>query len=216
MAQDTFVEGIRDLKTASLIFVVGAILLLIAGASATALLMSGNLSALVGIYALSGIGAIIGIVATIKLSAAAGKLDSARPGEYRAAKLLIMVLFLAFLLSMISGFWSAAIVAQAMGGTTSSLSLLQQLGTAGTIGLIATALTFIGYIGVLIMSIKLKDATGDTLFLVAGILIVIVFLAFIGWILMLIAANNALKKGIASTPASSGGVSQIPPPPPPA
>lgn len=214
--QDTFMEGIRDLKTASLIFVVGAILMLIAGAVAGVLLVGGNFGALVGIYALSGVGAIIGIVAAVKLSAAAGKLDSARPGEYRTAGILIKILFLAFLLNMISGFWSAAIVPQAMGGTMSLLSLTQQLGAAGLVGLLATALTFIGYIGVLLMSIKLKDATGDTLFLVAGILIVIVFLAFIGWILMLIAAGNALKRGIAPAPAAPGGVGQVPPPPPPA
>lgn len=42
MAQTTFMEGIRDLKTASLIFVVGTILMIIAGASAGALLFMGN------------------------------------------------------------------------------------------------------------------------------------------------------------------------------
>lgn len=86
------------------------------------------------------------------------------------------------------------------------------MGAASAIGTIGMVLTFVGYIGVLIMSIKLKDATGDTMFLVAGILIVIVFLAFIGWILMLVAANGALKKGVAPAP---GGVGEVPPPPPP-
>lgn len=216
MMQDTFMNGIRDLKTASLIFVIGAILIIVASASTAAIALSLNIGALIAMYALSGIGALIGLIATFKLNSAVGKLDAARPGEYRTAGMLIKVLFLAFLLSMISGFWAAAIIAQVAGATTSPGALLAQVGTAGTIGLIGTVLTFIGYIGVLLMSIKLRDATGDSLFLVAGILIVIVFLAFIGWILMLIAANNALKRGVAPTPAASGGVSEVPPPPPPA
>jgi len=216
LAQDTFIEGIKDLKTASLIFVIGTILGIIAGAAASAVMASGNLSALIGIYVIGGVGAVISIVATIKLIAAAGKLDSARPGEYRIAKLLIMILILAFILSIVSGFWSASVVAQALGRGEPTLSLLAQLSTPATIGLIAAAVTLIGYIGVLLMSIKLKDETGDTLFLVAGILIVIVILSFIGWILMLIATNNALKRGIAPVPMAAGGVGELPPPPPPA
>ncbi len=216
MMQDTFTDGIKDLKTASLIFVIGAILVLIAAAAATALLMSGNLGGAIALYALGGIGALIDFIATIKLNSAVGKLDAARPGEYKTAGLLIKILFIGFLLSMISSFWSAAIAAQATSSLEAALSLMAQLGTAGTIGLVGTVLTFIGYIGVLLMSLKLKEATGDTLFLVAGILIVIVFLAFIGWILMLIAANNALKRGVTPAPAAAGGVGQVPPPPPPA
>ncbi len=216
MMQDPFMDGIKDLKTASLIFVIGTILMIIASATTGAMMMSGNLGAAVAMYALSGIGGLIGIIATIKLNSAAGKLEAARPGDYKTAGLLIKILFIGFLLGMISGFWAAAILAQAMGGATSSYALSAQVGTAGTLSLIGNVLVFIGYIGVLLMALKLKDATGESLYLVAGILIVIVFLAFIGWILMLIATNNTLKKGISPTPAPQGGVSQLPPPPPPA
>lgn len=216
MMQDTFMDGIKDLKTASLIFVIGTLLGIIAAASAGALLAAGNIGVSVALYVIGGIGSLIGILAAFKLNSAASKLDAARPGEYKTAALLIKLLFIGYLLELISGFWAAAIAAQAMGGVTNPFVLIGQLATAGTIGTIGYVLIFIGYIGVLLMSLKLKDATGDSLYLVAGILIVIVILAFIGWILMLIAANNTLKKGVAPAPAGTGGVSQLPPPPPPA
>ncbi len=59
-------------------------------------------------------------------------------------------------------------------------------------------LMLVGLIGVIIGLVKLKDETGETLFLVAAILLVVgIFvpvLQFVAWILIYIAAGSALKK----------------------
>ncbi len=64
--------------------------------------------------------------------------------------------------------------------------------------ILSNILFIVGYVGIIIGLFRLKDVTGEDLFLVAAILyivgIFIPFIIFIAWILILVAARDAVKR----------------------
>ncbi|NPB00412.1 MAG: DUF973 family protein [Crenarchaeota archaeon] len=77
-------------------------------------------------------------------------------------------------------------------------SLMMIVGALEILILASLILLFIGYIGIIIGMFKLKDVTGEDLFMVAGILFIISLfiplLDFIAWILTFVGAGNAIKR----------------------
>lgn len=76
----------------------------------------------------------------------------------------------------------------------------------GVIALIAAIMVFIGYIGLIILSFRLKDVFGETIFLIAGILFIVgIFvsiLTFIAWILMFVGLGITISKLEALPPSA--------------
>ncbi len=193
--QKEFIEGLRKLKTASLIYIISALLV---GIGFSAALMSGLAFGArgaafggVGVLAAAIVGALLGLVALFAfLIPAFSHLKNADPSMFGTPATLVKIGYaIGFILFIIGIGLILAVVAT--GNPAMAL---------GGIGLFILGAIFllIGLIGVAIGMFKLKDKTGDTLFLVAGILFIIgIFigiLQFIAWILVFVAANSAINK----------------------
>ena len=209
--QQEFAEGLRKLKTAALIYIISALLV---GLGFTAAMMSG-LSGMggvvfggIGLLAAAILGAILGLIALFGfLIPAFSHLKNADPSAFGTSATLVKIGYaVGFILFIIALALIASVVATGNPGMV-----------FGGLGLFVLGAIFllIGLIGVAIGMFRLKDKTGETLFLVAGILFIIgIFigiLQFIAWILVFVGANSALNKLSSMPPQAQGYVA--PPPP---
>lgn len=89
------------------------------------------------------------------------------------------------------------------------------LGALGIL-IIGIILGLIGYIGVIVLVFKLHGKEGETLYLVAGILMILFFVPYIGgilqiiaWILFYIALGHSIEKLSAPAPPPSAGAQPV-------
>ncbi len=211
-AQQEFIEGLRKLKTASLIYIISALLV---GIGFTAAMMSGfafgkegAILGGVGVLAAAIVGALLGLVALFAfLIPAFSHLKNADPSMFGTPATLVKIGYAVGFVLFIIGIGLIITVI-----TTKNPSMV--LGGLGLLAL-ATIFLLIGLVGVAIGMFKLKDKTGESLFLVAGILFIIgIFigiLQFIAWILVFVGANSAINKLSTMPPQPQGYVASPPP-----
>ncbi len=167
------------------------------------------LGALAGIIVAGLVGAILLLVSTygylLPAASAFAEYDRSR---YGTVSTLLKVGYLGGLIALIAG------IAIAIGGAA---ALMPGFIIVGVIIIIIGAILFlVGEIGLILLMFKLHEETGDSVFMVAGILFIIgifiSFLAIVAWILVYVAAKPEARP--IRAPAYSG--SDILPPPPPA
>ncbi len=209
--QQELIEGLRKLKTASLIYIISALLV---GVGFTAAMMGfafgagGAVFGGVGVLAAAIVGALLGLIALFAfLIPAFSHLKNADPSMFGTPATLVKIGYAVGFILFIIG----------VGLIMSVIATGNPAMVFGGLGLFALGGIFllIGLIGVAIGMFKLKDKTGETLFLVAGILFIIgIFvgiLQFIAWILVFIGANSAINK-MSSMPSQPQGYVAPPPP----
>ena len=229
---DKFSEGMRKLRTAALLQIIAWVLVVVAvfagysaifaflGASFTSMPGHGAepgaaghlgivLGALAGIIVAGLVGAILLLISTygylLPASSDFAEFDRSR---YGTVSTLLKVGYLGGLISLIAG------IALAIGGAA---TMMPGFIIAGVIVIIIGAiLFFVGEIGLILLMFKLREDTGDDIFMVAGILFIIAIfislLAIVAWILVYVAAKPEARP--IRAPAYGG--SDILPPPPPA
>ncbi len=211
-AQREFREGLQKLKTASLLYIISALL---TGLGFTATLLggfsfgkTGAIMGGIGVLAAAIVGAILGLVALFAfLVPAFSHFRNSDPSMFGTAATLVKIGYAVGFILFIIG----------MALIISAIVTLNPGMVFGGLGLsvIGAIFLLIGLIGLIIGMFKLKDKTDETLFLVAGILFIIgIFvgiLQFIAWILVFVATNSTLNKLSSIPPAQQG---YIAPPPP--
>ncbi len=211
-AQREFREGLQKLKTASILYIISALL---TGLVPTLMLLGGFSFGKVGIMAggigmlvAAIVGAILGLVALFAfLVPAFTHLRNSDPSMFGTAATLVKIGYAVGFILFIIGL--ALVI--------SAIFTLNPGMVFGGLGLFVIGAIFllIGLVGLIIGMFRLKDKTGETLFLVAGILFIIgIFLGilqFVAWILVFVAANSTLNK-LSSIPSAQQGYVAPPPP----
>ena len=204
-----FIEGIKKLRTASLLYIIATLLLGI-GLLAPFIFLPGlmrplrgppyPIGLLVGMLAVATAGSILGLVALFAyLVPAFSHLKNYDESSFGTPlKLVKLGYVLGFILLILGAIIFATTLVR--GGTVSVFGGLAVL-------VIGVIFLLIGLIGLIIGMFKLKDKTDESIFLAAGILFIIgIFISivsFIAWILVFVGTGSVLKK------------LQAPPPPPP-
>ncbi len=210
--QREFREGLQKLKTASLLYIISALL---TGLVPTLMLLGGFSFGIAGVMAggigmltAAIVGAILGLVALFAfLVPAFTHLRNSDPSMFSTAATLVKIGYaIGFILVIIGLALIISVVA------TPSVAVV----FGGLILFIIGAIfLLIGLIGLIIGMFRLKDKTDETLFLVAGILFIIgIFigiLQFVAWILVFVAANSTLNK-LSTIPSTQQGYVAPPPP----
>lgn len=175
------VEGLKKLKDAALFYIIASILAGIA--ITTRLAVRGAL----GLTTLAVAGVAGGILALIALFVylipGFNRLSMYDPSLFRTPRILVLIgLAIGYIMLII----------------TQALAISGLIAVASVLALVTIVLLLVGYVGFLIGLFRLKNVTGESLFMVAGILFIIgVFVRiviFIGWIILYIGARRALKK----------------------
>jgi len=225
---DKFAEGMRKLKTAALLQIIASILVIgavLAGyGSIFAMLgsigigpehqphpgMVGGVAigaiAVMAVAALAGL--VLGLVSTYGyLLPAASDFAEYDSSKYGTVATLLKVGYLGGIIAILGGVGLIilAVAAKLVGFLITGIIVI-------VIGLI---LFFIGLIGLILLMFKLREDTGDDMFLIAGILFIVgIFvniLTIVAWILVYVAAKPE------SSPLGRSayrGSDELPPPPP--
>lgn len=230
-ALEKFSEGMGKLRTAALLQIIASIIGIAAlaiGYGALLALMSTPFSpppspSHLGMIMAPLAGLAVGILASLVLGLvavyayllpAASRFAEFDRDRYGTVSTLLRVGYLGGLPALIAGI--AVLVAGLIG------RLLGFVVVGAVIAFIGVILLIIGFIGLIIMVFRLKDDTGDSAFLAAGILFILGIilsllgvigglLDFIAWILVYVAAKPGARP--VRGPAYRGAA-ELPPPPP--
>ncbi len=192
---ELFVEAMGKLKEAALLMIIGNILASIGTVSILPALVTGYHG--LGIGLISGAAAIVGLIIILialymHVVPSFELLRDYKPSEYSTAATLVRIGYV----------WGAILLIIGI------VTLIILIGAV--LLLIGIILLLLGKIGIIIGMFQINSETGESMFLVAGILFIIglfvPFLSFIGWILIYIAADSAIakiKEKIGSQPSTS-------------
>ena len=180
---ELFIEAMGKLKEAALLMIIGNILASIGAISVLPAIITGFHGLAIGL--ISGAVAIIGLIIILialymHVVPSFELLRDYKPGVYGTAATLVRIGYVWGAILLIIGIITLIIIIGAV--------LL-------IIGLI---LLLLGKIGVIIGMFQINSETGESMFLVTGILFLIglfvPFLSFIGWIIIYIATDSAIAR----------------------
>ncbi len=180
---ELFIEAMGKLKEAALLMIIGNILASIGAISILPAIITGFHGLAIGL--ISGAVAIVGLIIILialymHVVPSFELLRDYKPGVYGTAATLVRIGYVWGAILLIIGIITLIIIIGAV--------LL-------IIGLI---LLLLGKIGVIIGMFQINSETGESMFLVTGILFLIglfvPFLSFIGWIIIYIATDSAIAR----------------------
>lgn len=202
------IEGLRKLRTGSILMIVSSLLLNCVYLIMIILSMfpGGALDRLevvaadsISILMILIAGAVLALVALFAfIVPGASRLSEWREGEFSTPSKMIKIGYIMGFILMFLGVL-VLFIGAAMGTATGGVETVVGSVIVGGIALsvIGAIMTIIGYIGLVLLCFRLNSVFRESLFTIAGILFIIaiifVILQFIGWILLSVGLGSAIE-----------------------
>ncbi|NPA99640.1 MAG: DUF973 family protein [Crenarchaeota archaeon] len=183
LRHDLFIEGMLKLKEAALLMIIGDLLVSFGSVLLFPMTLRGFHALTIGLMpgALIIVGFILVLVALyMHVVPSFEMLRDYKPEEYGTAATLVRIGYV----------WGAILIILGI------LTLIILIGVV--LLLIGLILVLLGEIGLIIGMFKINEETGESMFMVAGILFIIglfvPFLSFISWVLIYVAIDTAIAR----------------------
>jgi len=183
LRHDLFIEGMGKLKEAALLMIIGDLLVSFGSVSLFPMALGGFHALTIGLVpgALVIVGFILVLVALyMHVVPSFEMLRDYKPEEYGTAATLVRIGYV----------WGAILIIIGI------ITLIILIGVV--LLLIGLILVLLGKIGLIIGMFKINEETGESMFMVAGILFIIglfvPFLSFISWVLIYVATDSAIAR----------------------
>ncbi len=189
---DLFINGMRRLKEASILMIIGDLLVSFGSISVLSMIFGGLHGLAIGLVpgAITIVGLILILIALyMHVVPSFETLRDYKPEEYGTATTLVRIGYV----------WGAILIVIGI------ITLIILIGAV--ILVVGLILLLLGKIGLIIGMFKINEETNESMFMIAGILFIIglfvPFLSFISWVLIYIAVDTAINKYREKIPPSS-------------